>query len=244
MLRAALVLLGTTWWRQIKMGAPSTTDSWQHGGPLWYIARWYISFVHALSMTFLPSYPLGRQHPPCRIDSPWSESTGQPGSWSASWTASTMSGHQDQNVAVRWKPRNCIWHSFHEANELIYFELKRDAVYWIVCQVKTRNEAFTNVCILFFTFPKNIYGVSVIRFALRKTAHVDTSFSPDTDERKPMEGQDFVEDKCFNKTTLCMSDTWKEIQLKIKKKYSKLLLFHSTDRPTIACNQTSGSRFK
>ena len=35
----------------------------------------------------------------------------------------------------------------------------------------------------FVTFPKNIYGVSVIRFALQKTVHVDTRFSPDTDAR-------------------------------------------------------------
>ena len=46
------------------------------------------------------------------------------------------------------------------------------------------NKAFTEVCILFFDVSKNIqvYGVSVIRFALQKPVHVDTRFSTDTDE--------------------------------------------------------------
>ena len=34
----------------------------------------------------------------------------------------------------------------------------------------------------FFTFPKKICCVSVIRFALQKTVQVDTAFYPDTDE--------------------------------------------------------------
>ena len=42
---------------------------------------------------------------------------------------------------------------------MFYFELKSDAVYWTVCQVKTRNKAITNVCILFFYFSKK-YTVS------------------------------------------------------------------------------------
>ena len=37
------------------------------------------------------------------------------------------------------------------------------------------------MCILFFTFPKNIYDASVISFALQKTVPVDTRFSTDTD---------------------------------------------------------------
>ena len=35
-------------------------------------------------------------------------------------------------------------------------------------------------CVSYF-LKKNIYGVSVIRFALQKTVHVDTRFSTDTD---------------------------------------------------------------
>ena len=37
------------------------------------------------------------------------------------------------------------------------------------------------MCTLFYDFSKNILGVSVLRFALQKTVHVDTRFSPDTD---------------------------------------------------------------
>ena len=39
------------------------------------------------------------------------------------------------------------------------------------------------VCILFFDYSqKNIYGVSVIRFASQKNFHIDTRFLTDTDE--------------------------------------------------------------
>ena len=37
-------------------------------------------------------------------------------------------------------------------------------------------------CVPFLTFPKNIYSVYLIRFALQKTAHVDTRFFTDTDD--------------------------------------------------------------
>ena len=62
------------------------------------------------------------------------------------------------------------------------FDLKSDAAFLTVCQGKTRNKAFTNVCILFYDVSKNKYRVSVIKFALQKTVHVDMRFSMDTDD--------------------------------------------------------------
>ena len=87
-----------------------------------------------------------------------------------------------QIVGVLVKPRNCILHFFLEATEMIYFDLKSDAEYWTLCQGKTRNKAFTNLWILFFSFSKNCCRVSVIIFALQKTVQVDTMFYPDTNE--------------------------------------------------------------
>ena len=51
--------------------------------------------------------------------------------------------------------------------------------------VKERQEIkpLQIMCVSYFmTFPKNIYGVSVIRFAIKKTDHVDTWFSTDTND--------------------------------------------------------------
>ena len=45
-------------------------------------------------------------------------------------------------------------------------------------EIKTLQTCESN----FLTFPKKICGVSVIRFALRKTVQVDTRFYQDTDE--------------------------------------------------------------
>ena len=47
--------------------------------------------------------------------------------------------------------------------------------------VKERQEIkHLRTYLICLTFPKKIYGVSIIRFALQKTVHVDTRFSTDT----------------------------------------------------------------
>ena len=83
-----------------------------------------------------------------------------------------------------WKT-SYLHFKFFSGGKFFYFDLKPGTVYWTVCQGTTRNGAFTQ-CIFFFNFPKNIYGVSVIRFALQKTVHVDTTFSTYTDEELPL----------------------------------------------------------
>ena len=66
---------------------------------------------------------------------------------------------------------------------MIYFDLKSDAVYLTV-NVKERQliKPLQTCESYFWTFPKNIFGVSVIRFFLQKHDQIDTRFYPDTDE--------------------------------------------------------------
>ena len=47
---------------------------------------------------------------------------------------------------------------------------------------KSRNKAFTNVCILCFDFSKKNIRCLSYKSCLTKTVHVDTRFSTDTDE--------------------------------------------------------------
>ena len=71
---------------------------------------------------------------------------------------------------------------FRRQNKL--FILKWSQMQYFKQFVKERQEIKPlRTCLPYcLTFPKNIWGVSVLRFALQKTFHVDTRFSPDTDD--------------------------------------------------------------